>query len=55
MFHAPMGRFQVELINFYYLFFFRRPNHWDDGGIIGNENKLTQRNITQNSVLVIFV
>ena len=25
MFHAPMGRFQLELINFCYLFFHRRP------------------------------
>ena len=25
MFHAPMGRFQLELIYFYYLFFHRRP------------------------------
>ena len=40
MFHAPMGRFKLELIYFYYLFFHRRAIQWDGGGKIVNKNKL---------------
>jgi hypothetical protein len=35
MFHAPMGKFQLELIYFYYLFFHHRPTIE-----IGNKDKL---------------